>query len=632
MSAFKKILAGVTALFLMFASLPATAQEIGTPTMVVLDNSGSMTADDAGGQTRIDVAKQATTALIGDLRATTPLGLTYYGGNTGETAADHEQGCRDVTLVRGPELDDTESLQEAVDALEPRGFTPIGRALQDSAGELPDGGTIVLVSDGIANCTPPDVCEVAEDLAEAGVDLVINTIGLNVDEAARAELECIAGAAGGTYTDARDADSLTEALKRATTRQYVTYESHLDTIEGSLEEDQATMVPEDIESFSTNLPPSDEPENIISGGKSVYWRIPVSEGERINVSVNTVEDPTVLTFLPGLFGLRADLQSSSADIPGVHDLCTHRSTTDDSVLTVVGPQTASVISEVSGSDNCEDAEMILEVERKGEYRADSDLPVEITITRFGKVDDSTVGSSTEVVKDAGLPAAADEDEPVDTTPGIWFDDAAKLDAAGMKVTTDIVAGETHFYKVPVGYGQMLRGGIRAVSNQEEDTGENTIGDALHLNAYNSARAAVRLTKDKPSSRVSENFHEFSHFSPISYGNLEGTGQTGDTWLGGEQYLAVTYMPFSEDEDISADQQLSTLHYELVMDAAGEVVEGPEFVESASASTETSISTETTTAAQEDEDSSLFTKVAAGAGLVLIIGLIVAFLMRGRKRA
>ncbi|NLZ57084.1 MAG: hypothetical protein GX898_02060, partial [Corynebacterium sp.] len=187
------------------------------------------------------------------------------------------------------------------------------------------------------NCTPPDVCEVAEDLAEAGVDLVINTIGLNVDEAARAELECIAGAAGGTYTDARDADSLTEALKRATTRQYVTYESHLDTIEGSLEEDQATMVPEDIESFSTNLPPSDEPENIISGGKSVYWRIPVPEGERINVSVNTVEDPTVLTFLPGLFGLRADLQSSSADIPGVHDLCTHRSTTDDSALTVVGP-------------------------------------------------------------------------------------------------------------------------------------------------------------------------------------------------------------------------------------------------------------------------------------------------------
>ena len=184
--------------------------------------------------------------------------------------------------------------------------------------------------------------------------------------------------------------------------------------------------------------------------------------------------------------------------------------------------------------------MILEVERKGEYRADSDLPVEITITRFGKVNDSTVGSSTEVVKDAGLPAAADEDEPVDTTPGIWFDDAAKLDAAGMKVTTDIVAGETHFYKVPVGYGQMLRGGIRAVSNQEEDTGENTIGDALHLNAYNSARAAVRLTKDKPSSRVSENFHEFSHFSPSATAIWRAPArQVIPGWAANSTWLSLT---------------------------------------------------------------------------------------------
>jgi len=43
--------------------------------MVVLDSSGSMINDDAGGQSRIDAAKDAARAFIDEVSTTADLGL-----------------------------------------------------------------------------------------------------------------------------------------------------------------------------------------------------------------------------------------------------------------------------------------------------------------------------------------------------------------------------------------------------------------------------------------------------------------------------------------------------------------------------------------------------------------------------
>lgn len=88
------------------------------------------------------------------------------------------------------------------------------------------------------------MCEVAAELADQGVDLVINTVGFNVDESARAELECIAQAGNGTYADASDADSLVAELKRAATRTAVGYESDLEQIDGNSSQTSLTPIPE----------------------------------------------------------------------------------------------------------------------------------------------------------------------------------------------------------------------------------------------------------------------------------------------------------------------------------------------------------------------------------------------------
>ncbi len=196
------------------------------PTMVVLDASGSMTGPDPDGGNKMDAAKRAVRALVETAPDGAPVGLAVYGTSTGNSAADRERGCQDVTVLSPPGPIDKAGLAAAVDAVTPRGYTPIGRSLQVAAEQLPQEGprSLVLVSDGEDTCAPPEPCDVVRTLAGQGVDLVVHTVGFGVDDTARAQLACIAQATGGTYTDAPDADALQRVLPRVTTTAMRNYE------------------------------------------------------------------------------------------------------------------------------------------------------------------------------------------------------------------------------------------------------------------------------------------------------------------------------------------------------------------------------------------------------------------------
>jgi Ca-activated chloride channel family protein len=186
--------------------------------MVVLDASGSMTGADPGRGTKMDAAKHAVHALLDAAPDGAPIGLAAYGTGTGNSDAERAQGCQDVTVLHPPKPLDRAGLGADVDGLVARGYTPIGRSLQVAAEQLPQEGprSIVLVSDGVDTCAPPEPCDVVRTLAGQGVDLVVHTVGFGVDEAARAQLACVAQATGGTYTDAPDADALQRVLPRVT--------------------------------------------------------------------------------------------------------------------------------------------------------------------------------------------------------------------------------------------------------------------------------------------------------------------------------------------------------------------------------------------------------------------------------
>ena len=192
-----------------------------------------MLQKDVGGQTRMDAAKQATTEFVSEAPKDAQLGLVTYGTGTGSSDAEKEAGCRDITVLAKPGEKPSDALKNEVNGLQPRGYTPIGNSLLKANELLPKDGkrSIVLVSDGIDTCAPPPVCDVAKQLKEQGTDLVVHTIGFMVDDAARAELTCVANVTGGTYADASSKESLKATLTKAATRTAVGYQAAQKTIE-----------------------------------------------------------------------------------------------------------------------------------------------------------------------------------------------------------------------------------------------------------------------------------------------------------------------------------------------------------------------------------------------------------------
>ncbi|MGL5809489.1 MAG: VWA domain-containing protein [Nocardioides sp.] len=187
--------------------------------LVVLDASGSMLRPDARGQTRMVSAKRAIAAVLAKVPAQTPLGIRVFG--TGAAPTRSRAACTDSRLLVPIRRDSAERAITQVAGVRASGWTPIGFALERAAGDLratkDPFGTVVLVSDGVDECYPgfgPEPCAVARSVSSPAVRLRVHTIGFTVDDEAREQLRCIARVTGGRYSDAADADSLADALRR----------------------------------------------------------------------------------------------------------------------------------------------------------------------------------------------------------------------------------------------------------------------------------------------------------------------------------------------------------------------------------------------------------------------------------
>lgn len=176
--------------------------------LLVLDVSGSMSDSDGTGTPKIDGAKRSITGLLGTLESTIRIGLnTFPGGSdcddgTSPFAIDAANRTDMDRYVRGVEVAD--------------GGTPMAAALQKAGQDLERAGepraVVVLVSDGENTCDG-DPCAVAGDLAASGIDITVDTVGFQISDAGREELQCIADATGGTYVDVEDADALTDQIR-----------------------------------------------------------------------------------------------------------------------------------------------------------------------------------------------------------------------------------------------------------------------------------------------------------------------------------------------------------------------------------------------------------------------------------
>ncbi|MFJ9241228.1 VWA domain-containing protein [Streptomyces sp. NPDC101776] len=180
---------------------------------LVLDVSGSMSAKDMDGGSRMAAAKQAFNEVLDATPEEVQLGIRTLGANY--HGNDRKTGCKDTAqLYPVGTLNRTEA-KTAVATLQPTGWTPIGPALLKAADDL-DGGDgtrrIVLISDGEDTCQPLDPCEVAREIAAKGIGLTIDTLGLVPDAKTRDQLSCIADATGGTYTSVQHKEELSDRV------------------------------------------------------------------------------------------------------------------------------------------------------------------------------------------------------------------------------------------------------------------------------------------------------------------------------------------------------------------------------------------------------------------------------------
>ena len=212
-----KVVASVALVLLGTSAVTAPAlAQTARSVLVVLDASGSMNARLPEGQTRLEAAKAAVGDLVGSLAPDTRLALRVYG----HQSATDQKNCQDSELVAGfaPVSEGKAALLDKAAGLKARGYTPITLSLQlaaqDIAKEPSAERTVVLVSDGRETCRA-DPCVAAKALAAADVKLVVHTIGLGVDAAARSQLQCIASVVRGSYFDAASRAELAAMLGKA---------------------------------------------------------------------------------------------------------------------------------------------------------------------------------------------------------------------------------------------------------------------------------------------------------------------------------------------------------------------------------------------------------------------------------
>jgi Mg-chelatase subunit ChlD len=209
MSKFTTLIALTAALLsALFFSGPAAAAQPSYPEVVfILDASGSMWGK-AGQQTKIEAAKEVMAKAVPALPAEVRLGLVAYGHRK-------KGDCADVEVLVPAGSSDRAGLLKKVQELSPKGKTPIAASVIQTAESLKgkeNETTIVLVSDGIETCHD-DPCGAIKALKQSGIKFVMHVVGFGVDAKGRAQLTCLAEAAGGKYFDASDAAGLLAALE-----------------------------------------------------------------------------------------------------------------------------------------------------------------------------------------------------------------------------------------------------------------------------------------------------------------------------------------------------------------------------------------------------------------------------------
>lgn len=204
-------------------ALPA-APGCAADAMLVFDGSASMNEVefDISKPTRIVEARQAMRDAMPDITPYRRVGLLVYGPGPLEA-------CSNIDLRFGPIENAATPIIDAVEALIPKGLTPLAASVEQAVEALDyrnRPGIVVLVTDGNETCGGRP-CALGDALAREAADLTVHVIGFKVivdffswdnpeqqsyDEGITVA-KCLADRTGGMYVSTETVDELAEALR-----------------------------------------------------------------------------------------------------------------------------------------------------------------------------------------------------------------------------------------------------------------------------------------------------------------------------------------------------------------------------------------------------------------------------------
>ena len=634
-------IAGV--LFALLA-VPQAAAEDAPSTSVIIDASGSMLAPDAGGQTRMDAAKQATEGLLNDLPKEQRLSLLTYGTQTGSGDEEKAAGCQDVTTLV-PMGGNRAEMVSKVKGLNPRGYTPIGKSLQQAEKELPSQGArqIVLVSDGIDTCAPPPVCEVAKQIRERGVDIVINVIGLNVDEQARSELQCVAKEGGGSYADAKDAASLKEQLVLKSTRNLQGYKAGGEQAHGAPTAAEARPI--EAGGMKDGKPDPKHYQDLMPAvgnnpDKQLHWKVKLEKGERLGIGY-ILPPPPVAGISLGSIAFMETKITGAKDLP-----CMDKYKQGSIANEFSHPLEGFALSYVVGENpSCGPGDYDISLERSGGLGGNHDLPVEFMLWKVPKADGATSTSAPptdtpkpeklEVGRSTGkLPTALGPSDAPTVKPGTY--------------DAEIVPGEMLWFKVPVAEGQRLQMSfdVPPIDLENKDVIEG-IGRRIEWSVMGPTFYPVdtKALKENDSNDHGMDVNDREAVTastttlPVRWGNMNSSdSDISGGFVSGEQYVALRYNTLFRRAD--EHTQSIPVKFRIAVAATGEAEKAPtlSYQNNGQQSTTTSAAADTSTTNNTDSGNDAggtkptATMLALGGGAVGLVALIlVGVVLITRKR-
>lgn len=183
--------------------------------LIVLDASGSM-KEPWGQSTRWETARQLLSKTIDSLQRVYPkveFGLRLFGHQSRHS----ERNCRDSKLEVPFGKLNASNIQEILDKVTPKGWTPIAYSLEQAAQDFVTSGSqahnaIILITDGLETCNG-DICAAGRMLQEKKISLKPYVIGLGLANNEKHFFDCV-----GKFFDVVDAPQFREALNISITQ------------------------------------------------------------------------------------------------------------------------------------------------------------------------------------------------------------------------------------------------------------------------------------------------------------------------------------------------------------------------------------------------------------------------------